>query len=53
MPKGPGVISAIATRFERSSAVIQPWEVISSRIRGIIDMPPKLVKPIFIKDKNN
>ena len=50
MPRGPGVISAMATRLARSSAVIQPWEDISSRIRGTMDMPPKLVNPIFMKE---
>ena len=48
-PSGPGVISAMATISETSAAVIQPWEVISEVISGIIESPPKLVNPIFKK----
>ena len=46
-PREPGVISAMAMRFVKSASVIQPWEDISSMIRGIMEVPPKLVKPIF------
>lgn len=52
-PSGPGVISAMATISETSAAVIQPWEVISEVISGIIERPPKLVKPIFRKLMNS
>ena len=48
-PKGPGVISAIATMSDTSEAVIQPCEIISLDINGIIERPPKLVKPILMK----
>ena len=48
-PSEPGVISAMAMRFVRSASVIQPWEDISSMMRGIMEVPPKLVKPIFAK----
>ena len=41
------VISAMAMRFVKSASVIQPWEDISSMMRGIMEVPPKLVKPIF------
>ena len=51
-PNGPGVISAIATMSETSAAFIQPCEIISLDINGIIDTPPKLVKPIFTKLQN-
>ncbi len=52
-PSDPGVISAMAIRLVKSAAVIQPCLDISSMITGIIDMPPKLVKPIFTKDINS
>lgn len=43
----------MATISETSAAVIQPWEVISEVISGIIERPPKLVKPIFRKLMNS
>ena len=49
MPSGPGVISAIAIMSVTSAAVIQPWPSISLVMSGIIDRPPKLVKPILTK----
>ncbi len=52
MPRGPGVISAMATIFDTSVVDIQPWDSISSLITGTMDMPPKLVNPIFINTKN-
>ena len=48
-PNGPGVISAMATRSDISSAVIQWWALISLEMSGIMEKPPKLVKPIFTK----
>lgn len=52
-PRLPGVISAMAMRLVRSSALIQPWLDISSRMSGIIEVPPKLVKPMRAKAKNS
>ena len=43
----------MATISLTSVAVIQPWLSISALIRGIMDMPPKLVKPISRKDTNS
>ena len=52
-PRGPGVISAMATMSDTSLRFIQPWETTSWEIRGIMDRPPKLVKPIFTKLQNS
>ena len=41
--------SAMATMSDTSSAVIHWWTCISLEIRGIMDKPPKLVKPILVK----
>ena len=39
----------MATMSDTSSAVIHWWTCISLEIRGIMDRPPKLVKPILVK----
>src|SRR5699024_2274546 len=52
-PRGPGVISAMATMSDTSLAVIQPWAITSLLMRGIMDSPPKLVNPIFRKLQNS
>ena len=52
IPREPGVISAIATMSSTSSVVIHPNLSTSSLMMGIMVMPPKLRKPIFMKDKN-
>ena len=48
-PSGPGVISAMATMSETSLKFIHLLDTTSWVISGIMDRPPKLVKPIFIK----
>ncbi len=44
-----GVISAIAIMSETLPTVIYPCEIIAAFIKGGMESPPKLMKPIFTK----